>query len=86
MENSYFARNCKRKHGLALYLVNNEREARYPLVAMCATRAAVRYTIETVLDELPRRYTPDLYQKKCDVVYQHIFDSYYGQGSLWASN
>ena len=45
-----------------------------------ATRAAVRYTIETVLDELPRTYTPELYQTKCNVVYQHVFDSYAGQG------
>jgi type I restriction enzyme R subunit len=46
-----------------------------------ATRAAVRYTIETVLDELPRTFTPDLYQQKCELVYQHVFDSYSGQGS-----
>ena len=45
-----------------------------------ATRAAVRYTIETVLDELPRTYTPELYQTKCNVVYQHVFDSYSGMG------
>ncbi len=45
-----------------------------------ATRAAVRYTIETVLDELPRTYTPEVYQTKCNVVYQHVFDSYAGQG------
>jgi type I restriction enzyme R subunit len=52
-----------------------------------ATRAAVRYTIETVLDELPRTYTPELYQTKCNVVYQHVFDSYAGQGnSLYAGN
>ena len=44
-----------------------------------ATRAAVRYTIETILDELPRVYTPELYERKCEVVYQHVFDSYYGQ-------
>lgn len=49
------------------------------------TRAAVRYTIDTVLDELPRVYTPELYQEKCDIVYQHVFDSYSGQGqSLYA--
>jgi type I restriction enzyme R subunit len=49
------------------------------------TRAAVRYTIETMLDELPRTYSPELYQKKCDVVYQHVFDAYGGQGaSLYA--
>ena len=45
-----------------------------------ATRAAVRYTVETVLDELPRAYTPELFQNKCDAVYQHVFDSYSGQG------
>jgi len=45
-----------------------------------ATRAAVRLTINTVLDELPRTYTPELYQTKCNVVYQHVFDSYSGQG------
>jgi type I restriction enzyme R subunit len=51
-----------------------------------STRAAVRVTIETVLDELPRTYTPDLYQQKCEVVYQHVFDSYSGQGqSLYAN-
>jgi type I restriction enzyme R subunit len=44
-----------------------------------STRAAVRYTIETVLDELPRVYTPELYEQKCEVVYQHVFDSYQGQ-------
>jgi len=50
------------------------------------TRAAVRYTIETVLDELPRTFTPDLYQQKCELVYQHVFDSYSGQGkSLYVS-
>jgi type I restriction enzyme, R subunit len=51
-----------------------------------ATRAAVRVTIETVLDELPRTYTPDLYQQKCEVVYQHVFDSYSGQGSSLYTN
>jgi type I restriction enzyme R subunit len=45
-----------------------------------STRAAVRYTIETLLDELPRAYTPDLYQQKCELVYQHVFDSYSGHG------
>jgi type I restriction enzyme R subunit len=51
------------------------------------TRAAVRYTVETALDELPRTYTPEVYQKKCDVVYQHVFDAYAGQGNnLYAGN
>ena len=44
-------------------------------------RAEVRVTIETLLDEgLPRAYTPELYQAKSDLVYQHVFDSYFGAG------
>lgn len=51
------------------------------------TRAAVRYTVETVLDQLPRAFTPELYQQKCDLVFQHVFDSYQGQGmSVYAVN
>jgi type I restriction enzyme R subunit len=50
-----------------------------------ATRAAVQLTINTVLDELPRRYTPDIYQQKCDVVYQYVFDSFGGQSAVATS-
>lgn len=46
-----------------------------------ATRAAVLYTIQKVLDDgLPRMYTPDLYEQKCGILYQHVFDSYQGLG------
>jgi type I restriction enzyme, R subunit len=44
------------------------------------TRAAVLVTIETLLDQLPRVYTPELYQQKCQSVYQYVFDSYQEQG------
>jgi type I restriction enzyme R subunit len=45
------------------------------------TRAGVLYTIQRVLDEgLPRLYTPELYEQKCGVLYQHVFDSYQGLG------
>lgn len=44
------------------------------------TRANVRLAVETILDQLPRTYTPEIYREKCDLVYQHIYDSYYGQG------
>jgi cell division protein FtsI/penicillin-binding protein 2 len=44
------------------------------------TRADVYTTVKTVLDELPRAYTPELYEQKCDVVYQHVYDSYQGEG------
>jgi type I restriction enzyme R subunit len=45
------------------------------------SRASVRLAIETVLDRLPRTYTKELYQQKCDVIYQHVYDSYFGQDS-----
>jgi type I restriction enzyme R subunit len=44
-------------------------------------RAEVLYTIEKVLDDnLPRSFSADLYRKKCKLVYQHIYDNYYGDG------
>jgi len=45
------------------------------------TRASVRYTVETVLDQLPRVYSPQIYEQKCEQVYQHVFDSYSGVSS-----
>jgi len=42
-------------------------------------RAEVLYTIEKILDDdLPRSYSTDVYRNKCELVYQHIFDHYYG--------
>ena len=52
------------------------------------SRAAVRESIEVLLDiGLPlNSYTKELFQIKCDVVYQHIYDSYFGQGlSIYAN-
>ena len=49
-------------------------------------RADVYSTVKTVLDELPRIYTTELYNRKCDSVYQHIYDSYQGEGgSIYGS-
>ena len=43
------------------------------------SRAGVRQSIEVILDEeLPRVYTKELYVQKCDAIYQHIYDSYFG--------
>ncbi|TWU29647.1 type I restriction endonuclease subunit R [Bythopirellula polymerisocia] len=51
------------------------------------TRADVYTTVRTVLDQLPRAYTPELYQQKCDTVYQHVYDSYLGEGrSIYAAS
>ena len=44
------------------------------------TRAGVRVTIEEVLDRLPGVFTTDLWSHKVDRVYQHVYDSYYGEG------
>ncbi|MBA7509850.1 hypothetical protein ES705_01822 [subsurface metagenome] len=44
------------------------------------TRAVVRVAIEETLEGLPERYTPELFNSKCDVVYQHVYDSYFGRG------
>lgn len=51
------------------------------------TRARVLVAIQEELDKLPRTYSLDLYHQKCDVVYQHIFEAYVGQGrSVYAGN
>ena len=43
--------------------------------------AEVRETVSNILDdELPQPYTPELFGQKSEAVYQHIYDSYYGEG------
>ena len=44
------------------------------------TRAMVFTTIQDILDQLPRAYSPELYKQKCDAVYQHFYEAYMGQG------
>ncbi len=45
------------------------------------SRAAVRLTVEEILDGLPESYTPQIYDQRCEAVYQHIYESYYGDGN-----
>ena len=45
------------------------------------SRAAVRVAIDEILDELPECYEPNIYDQKCEAVYQHIYESYYGDGN-----
>lgn len=40
------------------------------------SRAGVLTTVQDVLDKLPRAYTTEMYNEKCQRVYQHIFDAY----------
>jgi len=45
------------------------------------SRAAVRLCIEEVLDQLPQElYPKPIYAKKCDLLYQHVYEAYYGSG------
>ena len=52
------------------------------------SKAEVKDTVSNILDdELPEPYTPELFNQKSEVVYQHIYDSYYGEGkSIYTEN
>ncbi len=43
------------------------------------TRAAVKLQIRNELDNLPDVFDVALYQQKCRLVFQHVYDSYYGE-------
>ena len=44
-------------------------------------RAQVRIAIEDVLDAgLPRAYNPELYRSKCSALFEHVYESYQGDG------
>ncbi|MDE0012240.1 MAG: DUF3387 domain-containing protein [Candidatus Poribacteria bacterium] len=51
-------------------------------------RAQVKLAIQQILDpKLPDTYTPELFIQKCEAIYQHIYDSYYGEGkSIYTEN
>ena len=38
------------------------------------TRAGVKIAIADNLDLLPESYTEDVYNNKCDLVYQYVYD------------
>ncbi|MBD2008467.1 hypothetical protein NDI40_06160 [Microcoleus vaginatus ZQ-A3] len=40
------------------------------------TKAAVKVAIEEALDRFPESYSTELYQPKCQEVYQHVYQSY----------
>jgi type I restriction enzyme R subunit len=50
------------------------------------TRAGVQVTIRDILYQLPEAYDEVLLKQKLQLVYQHVYDSYYGEGrSIYAS-
>lgn len=52
-----------------------------------STRARVQIEIENALDEgLPRAYSKELYAAKCSAVFEHVYQSYQGEGqSVYAA-
>ena len=40
----------------------------------------VLVTVQDILNELPTAYSKELYEQKCDRVYQHFYEAYLGQG------
>ncbi|MHB1099460.1 MAG: type I restriction endonuclease subunit R [Burkholderiales bacterium] len=52
-----------------------------------STRARVKIEIENALDEgLPRAYSKELYEAKCSAVFEHVYESYQGEGmSVYAT-
>jgi type I restriction enzyme R subunit len=51
------------------------------------TRAAVQVAVADILDGLPTAHDQGLYKTKCEVVYLHIFDSYWDDGrSVYSVN
>ncbi|MCH2271062.1 MAG: type I restriction endonuclease subunit R [SAR324 cluster bacterium] len=51
------------------------------------SRAEVQVTIEKLLDRgLPSAYSPELFEQKTSIVFQHVYDAYYGAGrSIYAA-
>ncbi len=43
-------------------------------------RAAVKVAVMDELDSLPPTYTDEMYQIKADLIYQHVYESYWGSG------
>ncbi|MBP7792605.1 MAG: type I restriction endonuclease subunit R [Candidatus Goldbacteria bacterium] len=43
-------------------------------------RASVKLCIEEMLENLPPAFSTEVYRHKCGLIYQHIYESYYGSG------
>ncbi|MEH2118153.1 type I restriction enzyme endonuclease domain-containing protein [Nostoc sp.] len=47
------------------------------------TRASIEVAIKDSLDRLPQSYSAELYEQKCQEFYQHIYENYSGQRSIY---
>ena len=43
-------------------------------------KQAVRLCVEDGLDKVARAYTPNTFERKCDLTSQHVYDAYAGDG------
>jgi len=49
-------------------------------------KASVKLCIEEILENLPPIFSTEIYHQKCSLIYQHIYESYYGSGmSVYAT-
>lgn len=46
-----------------------------------AVRAKVRIQIEDTLESLPPAYTDELFRTKCNVLFEHVYEAYMGDGA-----
>ena len=44
------------------------------------SKAGVKVAIEEILDQLPESYSTEVYERKCEEAYQHVYESYSGAG------
>ena len=44
-------------------------------------RAKVRIEIEDTLEDLPKAYPDELFRTKCNVVFEHVYEAYLGDGA-----
>ena len=44
------------------------------------SKAEVKVAISEILEQLPENYSTEIYQRKCELVYQHVYESYSGAG------
>ena len=78
----------KRVKKVARELLATLKEERLPLDwrKRQQTRAVVRLAIEQILERLPGVYTTEIFNTKCELVYQHVYESYFGAGrSIYAA-
>jgi hypothetical protein len=65
-----------------LKIRRDESAMKNPASQSFQTRAAVRVAIFDALEQLPEPYTKDLYDQKCELVYQHVYEVYAGANQL----